>query len=1613
MWNRQDWTRRLLRRKKIARRLIPLVEAAEPRLVMSTSGFLQGSVFVNNSYNQVGSPTNAYPNPFSPSTGGTVVAGATVDLFQGASVPNPLPSPYMTTASASDGSYSFTGLAAGTYTIVEIPPAGYGNETTAVESPLNPVTATTSNSITVQVVDPTTLAVNFDSGNPYSPSTTTGEFARLPGGISFTYVSGTQKTTEEFSIGQLPITVTGTDLPTTTEFSAFCVNVLEGLGFSPDGFDAVGQSSGSAVNANGNAGRIGYLYDQYINYLVDQFGNPLSNTAYVTTEPFTKAQAYEADALQLAIWELEYNAVPNTPISTNPSSSSFQTFWSTGAVQGFSLLNGVGITNDPSGITDVESMAAQFINDSDGQSEQAIVLQANPSSEGYQSLLAPGSLNFSNNLLATPSITTSQQPASATVGTSIADQATVTGGDNPTGTVTFNLYNNINGTGTPLYTDANVPLVNGVATSAGYTATATGTDYWVATYNGDSNNNSVSSPASSEPVVISPATPSINTTQQPASATVGSSIADQATVSGGYNPTGTVTFALYDNANGTGTPLFIDADEPLVNGVATSAGYTTTATGTDYWVATYNGDSNNNAVTSTTYAEPVVISPATPAINTTQQPASATVGSSIADQATVSGGYNPTGTVTFALYDNANGTGTPLFIDADEPLVNGVAMSAGYTTTATGTDYWVATYNGDSNNNAVTSTTYAEPVVITPATPAINTTQQPASAIVGTSIADQATVSGGYNPTGTVTFNLYNNPNGTGTPLYTDANEPLINGVATSAGYTATATGTDYWVATYNGDSNNYAVTSTTYAEPVVISPATPCITTTPTQTLTPGATTISGTKYLDLTGNGFSSDDTPQGGVTIDLYKPTSSGGETLVASTTTASNGTYSFSVANPGTYYVQEVVPSGYIQTGGGPDGSAGDTYYTVNVASGYRYSGYNFDDFLIPICAPSNVSYKVTTPSGCSRTVTNLSGNTQQGDTVTATFTVPSGMNDTLTLVSYSAPSSCFSDSNAYEQVIYQQATGTFGPGTHSLTVKIPNNDYQIDFVCGQAINELEPNQNNDAYGPDSAEILYHAQDRFLSSDNSGTTCPSLPTPPTPMTPNPTSASTMTMNLNDSATLSGGYNPTGTITFYLLPPGATSSTPLSSAVYTDTVTINGNGIYTTSMGSNPGGYDATTTGTYEWVAIYNGDSNNNGATSCFGSEPTTVNPSLSFTGTVYCDMNVDGTLDNGDQGLAGITVTLTYTPANGTTATSITTTTNSSGVYTFAGVPLSNASGYTLSVATPTGDFAGSATVGMVNNQSDGTASTTSEATTNIVVGNGFQYTGTGYNFGLMLPSSLSGEVLNDGKEDCKQDSCDQGLVGVTVTLTGTNDQGKSVSISTTTNSSGDYSFTGLAPGSYTITVTPPNGFTADAASVGSAGGKVACNSSINTIDLGGCGTTGINYNFSLIGSGTCSTQTQTCSYWCGSNGQSLIHCLNGGSSCTNLGNWLASTCPNLFGSLKGCTNSQVASYCKTLANGNSNQKACAQVLSTALCTFVTNSTLAGNTGSSYGFNVSANGLGASTWNVGSYGSGIGLSNSQSYSITALLSQIDSQASNESLNLWAVNTISALCTNINGH
>ncbi|KEF41757.1 MAG: hypothetical protein ER33_09915, partial [Cyanobium sp. CACIAM 14] len=207
-------------------------------------------------------------------------------------------------------------------------------------------------------------------------------------------------------------------------------------------------------------------------------------------------------------------------------------------------------------------------------------------------------------------INLSLQPASTTIGNSIAAIATVNGGSNPTGSVTFSLYNNTTASGTPLFTDTEL-LSGGVATSANYVPTASGTLYWVATYNGDSNNGSLSSSAAGTPVTIGLASPTISISLPSASATIGSPIAASATLSGGASPSGTVTFKLYDNSAASGTPLFSDTEQ-LSGGKATSASYVPTTSGTLYWVATYNGDSSNSSISSSTAGTPVTIGLASP-----------------------------------------------------------------------------------------------------------------------------------------------------------------------------------------------------------------------------------------------------------------------------------------------------------------------------------------------------------------------------------------------------------------------------------------------------------------------------------------------------------------------------------------------------------------------------------------------------------------------------------------------------------------------------------------------------------------------------------------------------------------------------------------------------------------------------------------------------------------------------------------------------------------------------------------------------------------------------------------------------------------------------------------
>ena len=197
---------------------------------------------------------------------------------------------------------------------------------------------------------------------------------------------------------------------------------------------------------------------------------------------------------------------------------------------------------------------------------------------------------------ASPTISTVAS-AGGVLGTAVNDVATLTGGSSPTGTVTFRLYSDAACT-MQVFTSTN-PVVGGTtATSGSFAPSALGTYYWTAVYSGDANNDGATSPcgAPNESVTITRATPGISTQASPGNL-VGAPVRDVATLTGGANPTGTVTFRLYSDA-GCATQVFTSTNPVVAGTTATSDWFTPTSPGTYRWTAIYSGDVNNNAATS-------------------------------------------------------------------------------------------------------------------------------------------------------------------------------------------------------------------------------------------------------------------------------------------------------------------------------------------------------------------------------------------------------------------------------------------------------------------------------------------------------------------------------------------------------------------------------------------------------------------------------------------------------------------------------------------------------------------------------------------------------------------------------------------------------------------------------------------------------------------------------------------------------------------------------------------------------------------------------------------------------------------------------------------------------
>jgi len=370
--------------------------------------------------------------------------------------------------------------------------------------------------------------------------------------------------------------------------------------------------------------------------------------------------------------------------------------------------------------------------------------------------------------------------------------------------------------------------------------------------------------------------------------------------------TGTLPAGVTFTNNGSGTATLAGTPD---SGSAGSYPLTLTAT--------------NGVLPAASQSFTLTVDKATPTFSTTASGA-VTYGGSVSDSATLGGGLDPTGTVSFALYGPVDPTctGSPVYTDSAVSVTgDGSYPSGSFTPTAAGTYAWRASYSGDANNAAVTAAcgTTGETVAIdqaTPSTPIV--ANLPTGATYGGGFTAQVVTSG--DGTTSVTSNS--------TSICT-ASGLVVSyvGVGTCSLTASVAAGTDYSGASGSAQTFTVAV--------AVPDPPTGAV-----AAASIGTTTITCT-WTAPTDDGGS----PITG--YEVYRSTTRGQEgTLIAPVTT---GSYTDTTAIPGTTYYYVVVAV----TAGGTSAPSNEASATLPLAGP---TGSSF------AAAPGGDGYWIVHPDG---------------------------------------------------------------------------------------------------------------------------------------------------------------------------------------------------------------------------------------------------------------------------------------------------------------------------------------------------------------------------------------------------------------------------------------------------------------------------------------------------------------------------------------------------------------------------------------------------------------------------------------------------------------------------
>ncbi len=566
------------------------------------------------------------------------------------------------------------------------------------------------------------------------------------------------------------------------------------------------------------------------------------------------------------------------------------------------------------------------------------------------------------------------------------------------------------------------------------------------------------------------------------------------------------------------------------------------ATGT----ASVNGNTGNGSGTAT-----ITVLLSAPTLSTTAT-ATGKVGTAINDTANLGAatppGPAPTGTITFSLFgpNNATCTGGSAFTSTVAVSSGtGSYTSAPFTPTALGTYRWIASYSGDANNSAATGACNdnGEATAVTAATPTISTAASGSVAPGGT-ITDTATIASGFNPTGTITFNLFgpNNATCAGAVAFTTTTAVSGNGNYPSAGFSGTLQGTYRWIAAYSGDANNSPVSGVCNDanESVGVGKANPTISTTASAAIGIGGS-ISDSATLATGSN-------PTGSITFTLFGPnnaTCAGAPAFTSTITVAGNGNYS--AAN-----------------------------FTPTTAGTYRwiaaYSGDNNNNAISGACNDANES--VVVGKANPTIATTASGPVAPGGIISdsATLAAGTGPSGTITFTLFGPDNATCTGAVAFASTVTVAGNGNYGSGNFAPTVA---GTYRwVASYSGDANNNSISGACNDA--GESVVV--------------GKASPALTT-------TASAAALFGQTVSDSAALAGGISPTGTITFNLFGPNDATCT--TAAVFNATIPVtSGNGTY------GSGNFTPTAVGTYRWIANYSGDVNNNAVAGVCGAANESV-------------------------------------------------------------------------------------------------------------------------------------------------------------------------------------------------------------------------------------------------------------------------------------------------------------------------------------------------------------------------------------------------------------------------